>query len=225
MLNNKKAFIIFIGPPASGKGTQSDMLSEKTGLPMISTGNLCREEIKRKTKLGKAIKEKVIGGGLASPKDINLILDKRFFKKDLNKGFILDGYPRDFEQLQYLRDKFNDFSKEKGVFLVFYISVPDKETKSRLSGRRVCSSCGQTYHLKHNKPKKRGACDECGEKLIQRKDDNLKVVAKRLEFFHKENQPILDFFKKKNILIKINGVKKISKIHEYIVESFKKKIK
>lgn len=210
-----------MGPPASGKGTQSILIGQKVGLPVISTGSLCRVEIKKKTKLGKKIEEIVTSGNLVSKDLINTILDSRLAKKDAQKGLILDGYPRNMGQLDYLRKKFNDFESASEVFLVFHINVSNREVKSRLGARRACP-CGQTYHIKYKKPKKRGICDSCGDKLIQREDDKPEVVVKRLKIFHKTNKLLMKFFKEKNILIEINGEQKIEKIHKDIMVFLKK---
>ncbi len=221
-MKKKKNIILFMGPPASGKGTQSLLLGRKAGLPVISTGSLCRAEIKNKTSLGIKIEKIVTGGGLVTIDLINKLLNKRLSKKDVKIGFILDGYPRNIKQLDYLRKKFNNFEKISEVFSVFYINVSDREVRARLDARRVCS-CGETYHMKYKKPIKKDVCDSCGGKLIQREDDKPKVVSKRLKVFHKTNSSLMKFFSEKNTLIKINGEQEIKKIHQDIMSSFKKK--
>lgn len=218
----KKIYILFVGPQASGKGTQSDLLGERMGLPVISAGQLCREEIRKKTKLGKKIEKSVVTGALVAEDLIAKILDKRLSRKDMKNGFILDGYPRNLGQLKYLLKRFDDFERENCIFLVLYVNISDKEARKRLSGRRVCS-CGQNYHLKYHQPKKRGICDECGGRLAQRKDDKPKTITRRLQLFHEKSKPLMNFFIDRNILIKINGEQKIKKIHQDIVAILRRK--
>jgi len=222
MPKKKKIFIIFMGPQASGKGTQSLMLGKRMKLPVISVGELCRTEIRNKTILGKKIEKVVVSGALVSEDLISKILDKRLAKKDVKNGFILDGYPRNLKQLNYLGKKFNGFKEKGSIFLALNVDISDKEARNRLSGRRVCS-CGQNYHKQLQIPRKSGACDSCGGRLVQRKDDEPVAIIRRLRLFHKKSKSLLEFFADLDILININGEQKIKKIYLDITNILKKK--
>lgn len=202
--------IVFIGPPASGKGTQAEMLAKKLKLPLISSGNLFRWQIKNKTELGKKIERVYNQGKLISNKITNTIIEKEL--KNKKKGFILDGYPRNLCQANYLR-------KLTHLDIVFEIWISSKETLRRLTGRRVCV-CGATYHLIYAPPKKDEICDKCGKKLFIREDDQKEKVLKRLDIYRQETEPLINFYQKKGILIKINGEQPIPKVFKEIIKNF-----
>ena len=212
-----KVVLIFFGPPGSGKGTQAEILSEKIKLPIISPGNLLRHEIEKKTKQGKLAEKYVHVGKLVPVEIIEEIMNKRLKKNDLDKGFILDGYPRNKKQLVLLNNKFLKFIKTDDIVRAIHIDVGNKEILYRMGGRRVCD-CGDTYHLKFNPPKKKGICDECGKKLYIRDDDRPIVVKKRLKSFYKDTDPIIDFYKKEGKLIVINGEQSIKKVHSDLMK-------
>jgi len=216
----KRKIIVLLGTPGAGKGTQADLFADKVNLSKISVGNLLREEIAEKTKIGKIIKETILGGELIDSKLTEKVLRKRLLKDDVKKGFIVDGYPRKEDQIKYLM---NDFSRKDDNLIVIFIGLSDKEIKIRLTGRRNCPVCGEKYHLKYKKPKKRGICDSCGAKLTQREDDNPKAVTFRIKQFHKENAPIEEYFDNLGILFRINGEQTIQKIHKDIMKILKKK--
>jgi len=216
---NKK-IIVFFGPPGSGKGTQSDILGEKLGLPVISPGELLRHERDMGTDLGKKVADKMAKGELVPDELVENMLDSRLKKNDVAAGFILDGFPRDLEQLKFLEKKFKDILGEDGAATAIYIDVSDAEVKSRIGGRRVCD-CGAAYHLAHKPPVKEGICDLCGADIYIREDDKPEVVADRLEGFRQKIGPILENFKKDGKLIKINGEQDINKITEEILLYFK----
>ncbi|MFA5248065.1 MAG: nucleoside monophosphate kinase [Patescibacteria group bacterium] len=214
---NKKMFLIFIGPPGSGKGTQTDMLAEKLEIPAVSPGELLRQEVKNKTIIGRKI-EKILASGKFVENDIvEELLKKRLAKKDAKSGVIFDGFPRNFAQMSFLEKKLENSGKNKNKILVVYIHISDKEAKKRLSRRRVCF-CGATYHLDYNPPKKKDICDVCGKRLMHRADDKPDVVTRRLKLFHKENDPIMKHFVKEKILVKINGEQTIDKIQKDILK-------
>ncbi len=207
-------YIIFLGPPGSGKGTQASLLSENLDIPTISTGNLFRSEVENKTKLGKELNVIMNTGSLVSDEITNEILDNRLEEDDTDNGFILDGYPRNDSQLEYLKRKFDNFEDIKNIFVI-YINVSDDEVKKRITRRRMCS-CGETYHLDYKRPAEPNKCDVCGKKLYVRDDDQEDVVEKRLEKFHHENDFLIDFFTEKEILFKIDGERSIEEIQEDI---------
>jgi len=213
MKNKKKTILIFIGPPGSGKGTQSDFLAWKLKLPAVSPGELLRVEVKNKTSLGRKIAKIMAGGGMVANKLTEEVLEKRLNKKDTKNGVIFDGFPRNFQQFEYLEEKLANFNKKIYNIWAIYIHISDAEAKKRLSLRRVCL-CGESYHLAYNPPRKTGICNLCGLKLVHRPDDKPTVVVKRLKLFHKENDKIIKYFMKRKMLLKINGEQSI-KIKSY----------
>jgi adenylate kinase len=216
MKENKKNILIFLGPPGSGKGTQTDMLAKKLNLPAISPGELLRQEVKEGTVIGKKVEKKMAGGALVDNRIVAALLDKRLDLPDAKKGVIFDGFPRNVKQMPYLKIKLDGFNRGKYNILAFYIYISDQEAKKRLSLRRVCF-CGATYHLTTKPSKKPGICDVCGRRLEHRQDDKLGVVSRRLKIFHKENDPIMKYFKKNNFLLKISGEQEIKKIQKDIL--------
>jgi len=200
--------IVFLGPPGSGKDTQSEIVQKKYGIPIISTGFLIREEIKKQTDIGKKIDQDITDGKFASDEIIEILLSRRLKNNDTKNGFILDGYPRNIQQAQLLDSK---IKKDKKI-TVFYIEIGEDEINKRILNRRICSKCGASFHLIFKKPKQDGICDICGGKLIKRKDDNKKSIKKRIEFFNDRTQPLVEFYEKTNRLITIDGMKKIEEI-------------
>jgi len=206
----EKIYLIFLGPPGSGKGTQAQMLSAKAKLPIISTGELLRHEQEKNTNKGKMIKEIIVKGKLVSNKIVEAIINKRLTAKDANKGMIFDGFPRNKNQLRHLTGKLG----KNNVYAIL-VDVSDKEVKRRLGGRRMCA-CGATYHLKYNPPQKSGICDLCRGKLFIRNDDRPKVIADRLKLYHQQSEPLIDYWLQSKRLIKINGGQNISRVRKDI---------
>jgi adenylate kinase len=204
-------FVLF-GPQGSGKGTQAEFLAARFKLPTISTGALYRDNIKRKTKLGK-LAEKFTKQGVLGPNYLtNNIMKAELSKRRYKKGVILDGYPRNINQAKFL-------SKILVIDVAILIDINQAETIRRLSGRRVCSKCGQTYHVINKKPKKPGVCDKCGGRLIQRADDYPQAIKKRLSVYRRETKPVLDYFAKQGKLIKINGHQPIKNVFKEILKA------
>jgi adenylate kinase len=218
MEKGKKQILIFMGPPGSGKGTQTDLLSKHLKIPAISAGELLRLEMKRHTKIGEAIREKMDSGILVSDELVRGVMEKRLAKPDTKNGFILDGFPRHFPQIHDLEEIIARLHADKKNIRVFYIYLSAAESRKRLGKRRVCFYCGDTYHLDINPPKKKGICDDCGHKLERRKDDEPSAIARRLSNFHKENDPLIDYFSTKNILYRIKGEQKIEKVQADILK-------
>ena len=191
--------LILMGAPGAGKGTQSEKISEKWGIPAISTGDMLRAAIKAGTDLGKTAKSFMDEGKLVPDEVVIGIVKERLAEDDCKKGFILDGFPRTIPQAEAL--------DEMGVDIeyVINIDISDERIVNRMSGRRVCESCGRPYHLVNLKPKKDGVCDDCGGTLVQRKDDHPDTVLARLDVYHKETEPLVDYYKKQGKLVNVEG--------------------
>lgn len=213
-----KRILIFFGPPGSGKDTQIDLLSKKTGWKKISTGGLLRDEIALKSKLGKQVEKCMKTGDLVLDKLLINLVSKKLKQKV--KGFIFDGYPRTMGQLKDLLSIFKKYLKKNDQVLSLLIIVSDKEVKRRLSKRRICA-CGAVYHLKYNPPINNNVCDICHKKLFIRNDDKPKIIVNRLKIYHQNSEPIFDYWQKQGKLIKINGEQPIAKIHKEITQRLK----
>ena len=208
--------IILLGAPGAGKGTQAKFISDHFNIPQISTGDMLRASVSKGTELGLKAKVLMEKGELV-PDDLILDLVKdRISEKDCTNGFLFDGFPRTLDQANAL--------KEKGIKIdcVIEIMVDDDEIIQRMSGRRVHSPSGRTYHIKYNPPLEENVDDETGEPLIQRPDDNEETVRKRLAIYHEQTSPLVDFYKKSSLVqngnkyIQVNGVGDISTIQEQI---------
>jgi len=190
--------IIMLGAPGAGKGTQAAMIMEKYGLPHISTGDIFRANIKAGTELGNKAKAYMDKGQLVPDSlTIDLVMD-RISQPDCDGGYILDGFPRTIPQAVSLTKALRD----RGETLDYAINVhvPDERIVSRMSGRRACSGCGHTYHMVFAPPKEDGICDKCGSELYQRPDDSLETAKSRLAVFHKQTQPLIDYYDKLGLL-------------------------
>lgn len=192
-----------MGLPGAGKGTQAEEISEKYQVPHISTGDMFRLSIKEGTELGKQAKSFMDKGELV-PDEVTIgIVRDRLAMDDCDKGFLLDGFPRTLNQAEALDTLLKEMDKE--IDYVLEIDVPEEKLVERLTGRRVCPTCGATYHDLYNPPKEAGICNRDASKLIQRDDDTLETVQNRLAVNIKQSQPLLDFYEKKGYLEKING--------------------
>ncbi|RJQ18110.1 nucleoside monophosphate kinase [Candidatus Woesearchaeota archaeon] len=206
--------VIIFGVQGSGKGTQAEKLVQEYHLTHISPGELFREEIKKGTALGKKLKP-YLDKGILVPKDINFAAIQQALKKINFQNFILDGFPRTEEQAIFL-------DTIATIDLVLEIHISDKEAMKRISSRRVCSKCGAGYNTISIKPKKAGICDQCKGSLIVRDDDKPAAVAKRLQIYHTATEPLKDFYRKKGVLLKINGEQPIEKVFREIQAKLKK---
>ncbi len=198
--------LVLVGCPGAGKGTQAKKLSKHYGIAHISTGDLLRDQIARGTELGKKVSKIMEEGGLVSDDIVSAMLAERIKADDCKKGYILDGYPRNLAQAEGLEAITGPLDK------VVCIEVEDSIIVDRMTGRRSCPKCNAMFHTKYNPPKVEGVCDVCGEKLIQRKDDNEETVVNRLKVYHDTTAPLIDFYGKKGILAKVNGVGDIEEI-------------
>ena len=203
--------LILLGAPGAGKGTQAELLMEKLSIPGISTGNMLREAIKNGTELGKKVKSYMDGGLLVPDELIMGIVAERVAEPDCANGFMLDGVPRTLAQAEAL--------DAAGVRIdhVVSIEIDDSVIEGRMTGRRVCSACGASYHVVANPPKTEGVCDSCGGELIIRKDDAPETVRKRLEVYHAQTEVLMDYYGKQGKIRHIEGNQSIEGANEDIL--------
>lgn len=208
--------IIMLGAPGAGKGTQAKMIAEKCGIPHISTGDIFRANIKNGTELGAKAKE-YMDKGLLVPDELvcDLVVD-RIQQADCEKDYILDGFPRTIPQAEALEAALNAI--EQKLDYAIDIDVPDENIINRMSGRRACVGCGATYHVVFNPTKVEGKCDVCGESLILRDDDKPETVKKRLDVYHTQTQPLIDFYSARKVLVEVDGTQSMDKVFEDIMK-------
>ena len=204
-------YILLMGPPGAGKGTQAERLINDFKLPHISTGDMFRAAVKAGTTMGKEAKKYMDAGGLV-PDEVTIgIVREGLAKPECAKDFMLDGFPRTLEQAVALDKIMADMGKK--LDCVLNISVPDSELVGRVTGRWLCKDCGATYHVKFNPSKIAGKCDKCGGPLYQRDDDKAETVKNRLEAYHAQTEPLFDYYKKAGIYKEVNGLQDIDKVY------------
>ncbi len=208
--------LLIMGPPGAGKGTQATNIVDKYNTPHISTGDMFREAIKQETKMGVLAKSYMDKGELV-PDDVTIgIVKERLAKDDCKcNGFLLDGFPRNLEQAKSLDVILNELNYKLDA--VIDVHVDDKILIDRIIGRRVCKSCGATFHVTFNKPKVENVCNECNGELITRKDDTIETAQTRLNVYANQTQPLLDFYNKQDLLIKVNGDQQVNKVFADLV--------
>lgn len=208
--------IIMLGAPGAGKGTQAIQLADKYQIPHISTGDIFRANIKQGTELGKKAKT-YMDQGLLVPDELvcELVVD-RLQKDDCAKGFILDGFPRTIPQAEALTEALDKVGSK--IEYAINVDVPDEKIVARMSGRRACVSCGATYHVVNAPTKVDGVCDKCGEAVTLRDDDKPETVQKRLEVYHEQTQPLIDFYDAKGVVKTIDGTQPMDQVFNAIVE-------
>lgn len=195
--------IIMLGAPGAGKGTQAKMIAEKYAVPHVSTGDIFRANIKNGTELGTEAK-KYMDQGLLVPDELTVkILLDRVAQEDCQNGYVLDGFPRTIPQAEVLESALNEIGDK--IDYAINVDVPDENIIRRMGGRRACLFCGATYHVEHIPPKKEGICDICGKELVLRDDDKPETVKNRLDVYHKQTQPLIDFYQAKGILRTVDG--------------------
>jgi adenylate kinase len=212
--------IVLLGPPGAGKGTQAKKIAEHYSLPHISTGDILRENISNNTSLGVRAKSYMAKGELVPDELLITIIRDRLSKPDCSKGFLLDGYPRTVPQADALQMILTESNKKLDV--VLNIDVDDEELIKRLSGRRVCASCGMSYHMIFNPPKEDEICDKCKGKLYQREDDKPEAIRNRLIVYKKQTQPLIEYYTRKGLLRTVDGGKNIPEIFEDIKKILEK---
>nr|WP_207725364.1 adenylate kinase [Clostridium hominis] len=206
--------IVLLGPPGAGKGTQAKSISNRYSIPHISTGDIFRKNISEGTPLGIEAKGYIDKGQLVPDEvTINMVKD-RLTWEDCKNGYLLDGFPRTVAQAEALEGFLADRNEKLDTALS--IEVPSSFILERMTGRRVCPSCGASYHVKFNPPTKAGVCDVCGSDIVQRKDDTEETVSERLEVYERQTQPLIDFYNNKNLLSTVDGTKAINEVFESI---------
>lgn len=207
--------IIMLGAPGAGKGTQAKMLADKYDIPHISTGDIFRANIKNGTELGIKAKE-YMDKGLLVPDELtcDLVVD-RIKQDDCAKGYILDGFPRTIPQAECLDNALNVMNDK--IDYAVNVDVPDENIIKRMSGRRACVGCGATYHIVYNPTKEEGICDRCGKELILRDDDKPETVENRLNVYHEQTQPLIDYYNNKGVLQEVDGTKDMQEVFDAIV--------
>ena len=202
--------IIMLGAPGAGKGTQADMITKKYNVPHISTGDIFRANIKNGTELGKKAKG-YMDQGLLVPDSlvVDLVID-RINQDDCKEGYVLDGFPRTIPQAEALDAALAAENEE--IDAAIDVEVPDDNIVNRMSGRRACLKCGATYHIVYNAPKTEGVCDNCGSELVQREDDKPETVLNRLSVYHKETQPLIDYYNQKGKVAEIDGTQDLNAV-------------
>ena len=207
--------LILLGPPGAGKGTQADRLAADFGIPHIATGDMLRAQVADGTELGREAKRYMHGGDLV-PDDliIQMIID-RISEDDARDGFLLDGFPRNEQQADALEEALEE--EDRRLTATLLIDVPDDEVVRRLAGRRVCvKNPSHIYHVEFDPPKHEGICDQDGARLIQRDDDKEETIRKRLEVYHRQTEPLIDYYERKGLLRRFDGRRDPNEVHDHI---------
>ena len=210
--------IILLGPPGAGKGTQARRLTERDGMVQLSTGDMLREAVAKGTEVGQKAKAVMDAGELVSDDIVTGVVSERLDQPDLAKGVIFDGFPRTTAQAEAL----DSLLADKGMELdaVISMEVDDDQLVDRVSGRYTCAKCGEGYHDRHKRPQVEGVCDKCGATEFKRRpDDNAETVRARLEAYHAETAPLIDYYAKAGKLVKVNGMADIDAVTDEIREA------
>lgn len=214
--------LVLLGPPGAGKGTHAQLLAKERGIPHISTGDMLRDAIKAGSTLGLKAKASMESGALVPDEIVIALVAERLAQADAKKGFILDGFPRTAEQAQTLDRKLKDLSMPLDLVLYFKTSIA--VITARLSGRRLCSQCNRNYHVKNFRPKVEGICDACGGQLIQRPDDRVEAIEKRLSVYEKQTAPLIDYYSRKGTLAEVDGDLDVAPLNALLNELFRKRM-
>ncbi len=208
--------IILLGPPGAGKGTQADLLQQKLGIPHVASGDLFRYNLQNETELGRLAQTYMERGELVPDGVTIAMVRERLEQPDCANGVILDGFPRTIPQAEALSEMLQAMGRS--LDLVILIKVSEEELVRRLSGRRICRSCGATYHIEFNPPKQPGVCDICGGELYQREDDKPETVRNRLKVYFEQTAPLIDYYRQKDLLREVDGKGDIETVKKNLLE-------
>jgi adenylate kinase len=215
MDDGERKFIVLLGVPGAGKGTQARLLSEKLQIPQISTGDIFRYNLKNETELGLLAKS-YMDQGLLVPDDVTIrMVEDRLKQEDAKRGAIMDGFPRNLVQAEAFGEMTAPFG---GVHAVPLIQIEDEEAIRRITGRRVCRTCGAVYHVEFNPPKEEGVCDIDGGELYQREDDRPKTVRERLYVYYKQTSPLIGYYYANDLLVEVCGSQPIEDVQNELLK-------
>lgn len=213
-------YLVLLGPPGAGKGTQAKILAKRLGLPHISSGDLFREHLKRETELGRAARSYMDKGNLV-PDDVTIeMVRERLQRPDCSDGAILDGFPRTPAQAQGLQKILAEFNA--GVDVVLYMDVDEDVLLTRLTGRLVCAERGHIYHEENKPPRQPGVCDIDGSPLVQREDDNEETVRNRIDVYWEETSPLIEYYQDRELLVEVNGQQSVKTVTEEMLAAIRK---
>jgi adenylate kinase len=214
-------YIVLLGPPGAGKGTQAERLADKLGLVHVSSGDIFRENLKNKTDLGKLAQGYMNRGELV-PDDVTIaMIRERLSREDCEAGALLDGFPRTPAQAEALDEMVTDLGGR--VIAVPYIAVPQEVLVKRLSGRRTCPKCGRVYHIEYNPPRQEGICDDDSAELYQREDDKPETVRKRIQVYMEQTAPLISYYRDRQLLVEVDGTQPIEDITAQLIAVIKEK--
>ncbi|MGI5837242.1 MAG: adenylate kinase [Chloroflexota bacterium] len=214
-------YIVFLGAPGAGKGTQAALLAEKQGLKHISTGEVLRDAVRRGTELGKQAKGYMDRGELVPDALVVDVVVDRLSQEDTAKGAVLDGFPRNVPQAKALDEALK--ARGDAVDLVVFLNVPEASLVSRLAGRLECAACRTSYHQNNNPPKKPGGCDQCDGALTQRADDRPETVRRRLQVYFEQTAPLIEYYRERGILVEVDGDKPIPLVADQVLAAVQEK--
>jgi adenylate kinase len=206
--------LVLLGPPGAGKGTQAQRLRDDFELPYYSTGDILREAIASESELGKQVKEIVDSGELVPDDLIGAVVEEKLNSGEADDGFLLDGFPRTIGQAEMLERALEKHGRRLTAALL--IDAPDEEVVRRLSGRRTCVKGGHVYHVEFDPPKREGVCDQDGSRLVQRDDDKPETVEKRLEVYHEQTEPLIQWYSERGLLRRFEGTRTPEEVHSHI---------
>jgi adenylate kinase len=206
--------LVLLGPPGAGKGTQADRLIKDFGLPYYATGNILREAIASESELGKQAKEIVERGDLVPDDLISAVIEEKLDSGQADDGFLLDGFPRTIGQAEMLEGALEERGRELTAALL--IDAPDEEVVRRLSGRRTCVKNGHVYHVEFDPPKHEGVCDQDGSRLVQREDDKPETIRNRLQVYHAQTEPLIEWYERRGTLRRFDGTRTPEEVNSHI---------